>query len=146
MSLMSKCQRFSHLLSESQDRDLSAREQKFMDQHREACSECRVQDEATDDCFAFLRMSAIEPDPLPASFDERIVRLVKLETKRNGFGYWSPALLGAGVACVAIFAALHVAATPVKPDVAKPDASQARNTVKSAYPRLELDRVPQFRQ
>lgn len=141
------CQRFSRLSSEAEDRELKPSEQSFLDRHREECEECR--ESAVTSMFAMdmLRSVAYEEEELDISpmFDERIVRMVRLNSVRSRITYWSPAAMGAAVACIALFAVLHVAATPTQMKDAEVPGGQARNTVRKHYPNLELKEVPEFR-
>lgn len=41
-------------------------------------------------------------------FEERILRRVKVTRARESLRYWTPALVGAGIACVAMFSALQM--------------------------------------
>ena len=142
------CQRFSRLSSEAEDRELKPSEQRFLDTHRDECEACL--EEAATAFFAMnmLREAAYEEDEIEISpmFDERIIRMVRLNSVRSRISYWSPAALGAGVACIALFAVLHVAATPTQMKEAEVPGGQARNTVRKHYPNLELetDKVPEF--
>lgn len=141
------CQRFSRLTSEAEDRDLKPSEQSFLDTHRDECEDCRESAVSTAFAMDMLRGAAFEEDEIEVSpmFDERIIRMVRLNSVRSRITYWSPAAMGAGVACIALFAVLHVAATPTQMKDAEVPGGQVRNSVRKHYPNLELDKVPEFR-
>jgi len=138
------CQKFERLVGEQQDRDLGPREQRFVDRHRDACEACQETEFSSSLALNMLREASLEPE-IDAGFDERVLRRVRVDRVRTGIGYWSPAFVGAAIACVAIFVALHLAAAPVQGvnrDVAGTEAR--RDTVTRPVPSLELDHVPQF--
>ncbi|MGV3616854.1 MAG: zf-HC2 domain-containing protein [Fimbriimonas sp.] len=140
------CQRFSRLSSEAEDRDLKPSEHRFLEAHREACPECRETETVAACALNMLRDMSFDDDiEISPTFDERIIRRLKVNTVREGIRYWSPAAVGAGIACVALFAALHVAATPTQMKDADVPGGQVRNSTPRNYPNLELDRIPEFR-
>lgn len=138
------CRKFSRLISERTDRDLSVREERFLDRHRDACSECR-RSEVADDCVLnLLRASALEPEVAP-QFEDRVLRRLRVQTVRDSLNYWSPALVGAGIACIALFVALHLAAMPSQLKRTENSAGEAvRFTAPKTLPNLELSDVPHF--
>ncbi|AIE87115.1 hypothetical protein OP10G_3747 [Fimbriimonas ginsengisoli Gsoil 348] len=78
-------------------------------------------------------------------FEDRVIRRLRVQTVRESLNYWSPALVGAGIACVALFVALHLAATPasINRDYV-PDGEAKRYVTPRTQPKLELDRIPTF--
>ncbi len=142
----SACRKFSRLSREADDRDLSPREQKFLENHRRACEACSLEEHAGSLALNMLRDLTFSEDDLEisAGFDERILRQVQVNVVREGIRYWSPAAIGAGIACVALFAALHVAATPAQIKPVDFNGGQAR-LLQRDYPILELERIPEFR-
>lgn len=139
------CKRFSRLLSEQDDRDLKPAEERFLARHREVCQECRADEEISGLALNMLRDEAFEDVPVDASFDDRVIRKLRVQTGRESLGYWSPALVGASIACVGLFVALHLAASPTQAHRANLPAGEAR-LERSApnVPNLELSHVPVF--
>jgi len=72
-----------------------------------------------------LRDAVMEPEVSP-NFDDRLLRKLRVVTTKESMTYWSPALFGAGIAFVAIFAALQIAATPAQLSKAKLPGGEAR--------------------
>lgn len=138
------CRKFSRLISERADRELKGSEERFLDRHRQVCAECR-RSEAADDCVLnLLRASALEPEIAPM-FDDRVIRRLRVQTVRESLNYWSPALVGAAIACGALFVALHLAALPSQMKTAdQPRGEASRITLPKSLPNLELSNVPQF--
>ncbi len=138
------CRKFSRLISERADRDLKASEERFLERHRVACSECR-RSEVADDCVLnLLRASAMEPEVAPM-FDDRVIRRLRVQTVRDSLSYWSPALAGAGIAGIALFVALHLAALPTQLRRSENSGGEAvRFTTPTKLPDLELGDVPNF--
>ena len=116
----SACERFSRLASEAEDRDLKPSEQRFMEAHRDECAPCRQVEMSSACALNMLRGMSYSDEDLDISpaFDERIIRKVRLNSVREGLRYWSPAAIGAGIACVALFAALHAATRISRPETA----------------------------
>lgn len=110
MILFSRCKRYSKLINESEDRPLSPSERQFVDLHAEDCSKCAALSHATAG-LNMLRMCAIEPDD-DSSFEHRVLRKVLIGRKRSTLAYWSPAVIGAAIACVTILAALQLISRP----------------------------------
>ena len=113
MKLNLACKRFRRLYNEGDVRDLTREERQFVEEHRDMCDECREFESSAFSSLSMLRDATMEPE-VSLAFDDRVIRLVKVQSVRSRLGYWSPALVGAGIACVAIFAALQIAATPAK--------------------------------
>jgi len=139
------CRKFSRLISERTDRDLNLREERFLERHRVACSECR-RSEVADDCVLnLLRASALEPEVEAPTFDDRILRRLRVQTVRDSLSYWSPAIAGAGIAGIALFVALHLAAMPSQIRRNENPGGEAVRFLKpTSLPNLELSDVPQF--
>lgn len=137
-----QCRRFSRLLSEERDRSLTQAEADFMIDHRLSCSQCgealRLNDLALDD----LRDATINPTP-SENFDDRILVAVREGRTSLGFGYWSPALIGAAIAGIAILSALTIltrsAGSPVRRSPFG-EAKLMRGT--DQFPALNLDSTP----
>jgi hypothetical protein len=141
------CKRFQKLWNEQDGRILSRSEQSFLDTHRAACPDCAEFEHSTDDAMQLLRSAALEPE-VSVGFDDRVVRKVKVQSVRESIGYWSPALIGAGIACVAVIATLQIAATPVQLKSATLPAGEAKRDADHdrPIPNLILEEKPNLDQ
>lgn len=101
------CRKFHRLAWESSDRDLNAREKRFMQRHREACDSCEDEESVGAFRLNMLAGAVIDPAPTPG-FEDRVLRLYKVQSKRESFAYWSPAVVGACIAMLAILAAMQM--------------------------------------
>jgi len=139
---LSGCSRFKALLNESEDRTLNRREESFMAQHRSACEECRREETSQYLSLNMLRAATIEATP-PAQFDDRVIRLVHVQSVKDSLSYWSPAFVGCALACVALFAALHVLTLePPTSSVKISNGTAMRG--QDAFPDLSLKHLPPF--
>ena len=86
-------------------------------------------------------MAALEPEVTPL-FEDRVIRRLKVQGVKDSLNYWSPALIGAGIACLLIFVTLHLASNPNPVKRLNISSNEARREV---APRLELDRAPIIR-
>ncbi len=130
------------LLSEREDRDLSAKEVRFLARHREVCPECESQESSMHCSLNMLRAATIDVEPA-AHFDERLIRRVKIQRVKESLSYWTPGLIGCAVAAIAIFATLHVLTLNVQKGSVVLPAGEARRGP-TAFPSLELSRLPHF--
>ncbi len=140
------CRRFLWLVDERDDRDLKPAEEKFLDRHRNACEPCRRSERSSAMALNMLRSAALEPQVAP-HFDDRVARMARVQAVRDGMVYWTPALMGAGAACLALIAALQMIARPadLKP-LSLPRAEARRVAEPAVRQSLELDRdVPILR-
>ncbi len=62
--------------------------------------------EAEEEAMAELRGAALHPTP-SANFDANLSRKLRVSAVRDSFRYWSPAIIGAGVAAIALWALLQ---------------------------------------
>ena len=120
------CGKFGWLVSESEDRLLSAKEVSFLDRHRDVCWDCARREEATSLALNMLRESRLEPNGAETGFDIRVIRRVRLQTVRLSVQYWSPAIFGAAIAAVALVSALQMLARTSELPVFRTGASEAR--------------------
>lgn len=104
-----------------------------------------LQDQAGDDlamieAMAALRDGAIEP-AVDDSFDTRLLRLWRVQRTRSSIWYWSPALVGASVAAVALLAVLQLIANSrdIRP-INVPGAEVRRETWTGPFPELRPSR------
>lgn len=143
----SECERFSRLLGEKVDRELTDPEEKFLAEHGAECIGCAREESVFGDAFGALRSASMEAQVEP-QFDSRLMRRVKVLGIRESFGYWLPGLVGAGIACLALFVLLHLAiaqGSPTRTPFEEPTTGQASTFVpKGPKPSLELSEVPEF--
>ena len=137
------CRRFQRLLSEREDRDLLDTEQQFLGMHRASCPECRWLEAVGALSLNMLREAVLEPEIDP-SFDQRVLRRVRVAYARGTWSYWSPALIGAGIACAAILSAFQLLAPSERSIYRGP--GEARMYREQPLPTLDLgDRPIQLR-
>lgn len=142
MTLNLACRKFSRLVNEREDRDLSLSERAFFESHLDVCPRCSAIAGTNELVLSVLRDASLDPEP-SAQFDERVLRRVQIQFHRDGFRYWSPALIGAGIACIAILSFVHLAASPNQiPSTNHPVGEARRLKSERNQPTLELDRVP----
>ena len=133
------CRRFGHILNELADREATPREAVFLERHRSVCAHCLEEEEAANMSLDLLRGAFMDADVAP-SFDHRVVRRAKIAIVRDGFRYWSPAVVGGAVAACLILAAVQAFTKPIAPG-ATPGMANRSN----AEPSLALGtRAPRF--
>ena len=103
------CRKYRRLSYIQRDRDLNVSEVRFMGEHETVCDICAPQMQLGFSALNMLRDSAMEPEYKP-TFDERVIRRVKVETVRASMRYWSPAMIGAAVAGLVVLAAMQMIA------------------------------------
>jgi hypothetical protein len=135
------CKKFGRLLNEREDRSLSQKEQGFLEKHRSVCYACKKEDSASVLSLNMLREAAIDQTPA-ASFDERLLRRIRINRVRESLGYWTPALIGGSIACAALFVTLHMLSAPATPNSATIPNGEARRTTNQPFPNLELTHLP----
>lgn len=135
------CRKFSRLCSEQADRQLSPAEVRFLTRHRAVCSDCSSLEQTTACALNMLRLAALEPEIQPM-FEDRVIRRLKVRQVKESLNYWSPALVGAGIACIVLFVTLHLAASTSQVNQANlPNGHADLNFT----PKLELNRIPELR-
>ena len=90
-----------------------------------------------------LRAATLDADAVPDHFDERVIRIVRLNKVKESLGYWSPAFVGGVLACVALLATLQVL-TVQAPNQKLTAPSGEAMRAPHAFPNLELHRLPSF--
>lgn len=91
-----------------------------------------------------LRSAAVDVEPaMDSHFEERVVRLARLQQVRESLRYWMPALAGGTLACAAVFAALHLVSRSAVHHPLNMPAGEARREV-GEYSSLELPNVVRF--
>lgn len=108
------CRRFSRLLNELADREATPREERFLEAHRNACADCRREEQASFMTLDLLRCSSIDTEPAQG-FDRRVLRRARVAQVQAGVRYWSPALLGGAVAAAVVLAAVQALTKPIAP-------------------------------
>jgi predicted anti-sigma-YlaC factor YlaD len=101
------CRKFRRLVSDALDRELSPGEGIFMGRHRSVCQTCRTVERQSSLALNMLREAAFESQPSIA-FEDRVLRLWRVQRMRARVAYWSPAVFGAAIAGIAILAALQM--------------------------------------
>jgi len=128
------CKRFQVLLTD--------RENRFMEKHGAGCAKCRREEASLRLSLNMLRAAALDAAP-PTHFDERLIRRVKVQKVKDSLNYWSPAFVGCALACVALFATLHVLTQEAPSNSVRVPAGQAFNSLHS-FPELTLKHLPPF--
>lgn len=139
------CERFSRLLSEGRDRNLNPREENFMESHVGSCADCA--DSARADRAALLVLAGYQFEiDVDSSFDGRIVRMATVSTRKESLKYWSPAIIGGAIACLALTASLQLLTRSTEPHVLNSNGNEAKRTAHSnLVAPLNLDRIPVIR-
>lgn len=137
------CRKFKVLSNDEADRELHPREQRFMEKHRRVCTPCREMETSSFVALNMLRGATLDVQVGP-HFDERVLRRLKVRTVRESFGYWSPAFLGAGIACLVLFTALQMIARPTQLKSYSLPAGQVNNRIEQPLPRLDLKVTPRL--
>lgn len=123
---MFDCFRFRRLCETREDRPLTDSEDRFMALHRTGCDRCRNHEVATSSSLNMLRSVTLSPEP-DNGYDLQLVRMIRLDRARDGFAYWSPALIGAAIASFAFFALMQIVTASHTLPTKSPDATGARN-------------------
>ena len=136
--------RFWRLVRLADERPLSPRQQRALDQLRIQRPDLAAIEAAEEEGLSFLRAQTLDPEPTP-DFDQRAIRVIRLSIARQRARAWSPAFVGAGIAALAILAALQLITAPPtqgKVDVSltearrAPDATGLFPEIRSAQNRL----------
>jgi len=120
------CGKFNWLASEREDRDLTARELRFLARHRSVCDVCAKGEEAASMALNMLRQARLEDTEASPRFNRRVIRRFRLSNIRGSFQYWSPAVYGAAIAAVALIAALQLLARSSQLPVFRAAGADAR--------------------
>lgn len=134
--LRNRCDRFSRLLSERADRDLTPAEARFFDRHMAECPGCAREAGISGLSLDILRTLRVE-ETESSGFEDRVVSVWKQTRLRRDLGYWSPALVGAAVSAIALVAVLNATARTPKSGYQAPATSEARRlTIDQRFPEL----------
>jgi len=143
VNVRSSCGRFHRLATERDDRDLTPSELQFMERHGGACEECRQFEAQSRMALNMLRQAALDPE-VSCGFDRRVTRRAQLVRAKDGLRYWSPALVGAAIACVCVVATLAVLTRPTGEREAEYPMGQVRvdRVPNAEFPDLRLNSAP----
>lgn len=134
-----RCRQFSRLLSERADRELTTRENKFLQAHRQSCQSCAREEAISQASLNMLRLADVGESVSP-QFEARVLRRYQVDRVRSGVQYWSPALIGGVLACAGLCWMLQFLGTPkTTPRLSNPNA-QVRRNVETV--RLDLGSTP----
>jgi hypothetical protein len=122
--------RFTRLKRTKLSRELSAKEEVNWDEliQRNPTMKANERDESLS--LNLLRDASPEP-VVSARFTETAVRKIRLDARRNSLSYWSPALVGAGIAalaCLTIFQLLSSSPSSSRPGMKNESASLLRSS------------------
>lgn len=135
----SSCKKFSYLLNQMEDRDLKPAEERFFDGHLSNCQNCVVLLEGTEG-LNLLRSMGQEPVEISHGFTDRVLRRAHLDSKRSSVAYWSPAIVGGVIACIAVFTALQMIARPSQmPVFSTPSVETRLNVAEPLIPAIDFD-------
>ncbi|MBL8088414.1 MAG: hypothetical protein JNM85_10155 [Chthonomonas sp.] len=109
-----RLKKFWKLWHISHDRELTDREEYFVLNLMREAPEIEAEAGENEKAFAALRDESMDVTPSP-EFDARLLRMAKVQFGRDQFRYWSPALAGACIAAVAVFAILQALSQPIDP-------------------------------
>ncbi|HEY0868551.1 MAG TPA: zf-HC2 domain-containing protein [Fimbriimonas sp.] len=144
MARLFGCGKFQRLVHERVDRELTGGETRFLSRHRLVCPACRAMESTSAMALDMLRAATLDPAPAP-QFDERVIRHWRVRRVRDSIGYWTPALAGAGIACIAIFAALALIGRPTQLKQSDLPGSEAKVFYPGRiFPNLELHESNSF--
>jgi len=132
------CRKYLRLSYDARDRELKPREERFLSRHSAVCEPCSHVAEEGAFALNLLRACVIEPE-VKHNFDERVIRRLRVQTVGTSLRYWSPAIIGAGVAGLVILAALQMIAQSSKLPSFHVPGGEARltNTMPAFPPSLE---------
>ena len=134
------CSKFKRLASEELDRELSHKERAFLQKHREVCTPCSEMHEQSCLALNFLRAATLDVEVHP-SFEDRVLRKLRVQTTRESIRYWSPAVAGAFVAGLAVIAALQMITRSAElPHVRYPGGEARRITMPKSLPDFHSSR------
>jgi len=132
------CKRFARLVNESRDRQLNSSEDAFVSRHSSICPRCEHVQEQAVGAFGALCDLALDAEPSD-TFDERVTLAFREGRTSMGFGYWSPALMGAAIAGIAVLCALTIVTRTADSPVRREPLGAAMR-INRGLPSLNLDR------
>ncbi len=106
----SDCRKFESITVDWAPEELSESQSDFVANHEKSCQACRMAYRAQVIGLDLLRGSActVDATEISANFEETVVRNLRVQKKRDSWGYWWPAGLGAAIASLAAFAAMQL--------------------------------------
>ena len=133
------CSKFRRLVSDSYDRALTEKEEAFMSLHREVCTSCIAIEQQSDNSLDMLRGVALDAQPTD-HFDTRVKRRMQVERGRENLKYWTPALIGGAIACLALLTALKMVNDATHKELGQP-IGQAQRYKPTKTPQLVLPKA-----
>jgi hypothetical protein len=141
------CAKFRKLANAELDRVLTPREDAFLQRHRRVCGDCSEQHQQSSLALNFLRASAYDAVEVNPNFDERIIRRLRVQTRKESMAYWSPAVAGAFVAGLAVVASLQMITRSAElRHIRVPGAEVRRITPAKSFPELNQILYPDKKQ
>ena len=125
-----RCRRFWRLKHQERDRELLPRESAYLVSHRSACSQCAEEEALGGIALDLLVGASLEPNP-SVGFDRRTLRRWRVRRARASAAYWSPAMIGASVAALAVLAALQMLTHSSQLPTLRPKQEQGRNELRA---------------
>lgn len=135
------CRKFWRLSHQTRDRVLKPREEAFLAAHRDRCKVCAEEEQHGHIALDLLAESRLEP-AMSSGFDARTIRRWRLARAKSSAAYWSPAVIGASVAALAVLAILQIITHSSEMPTLKPTAEQGRNELTAPLlPDLKISRA-----
>lgn len=129
------CRQFDKAHHRLLDGIATSKDMKFLDEHAEQCVECALVRETMADALHSLEASVISSEGSDG-FEHRVIRRYRVESSTRSLAFWSPALIGAAVAAVALLAVLQmlISGPDLKPiDIRGQEASRQTTPPLPAY-------------
>lgn len=102
------CRMFRRWMPIAHDGELRGYKAKFVAQHRQCCEDCAELEQVHLSMSLLLRGSIVAASPSEA-FDQKLISRWQEELRaRRTLVYWSPTLIGASVAAIALLALLQL--------------------------------------
>jgi hypothetical protein len=105
-----RCSKFSYIINAKSEDEMSSSELEFVASHSSDCDRC-TRYLGTNLGINLLQSCQIEPT-VSSGFDERVIRLSRVLTKKTSLAYWSPAFAGAAIAGLAVLAVIQLVSKP----------------------------------
>jgi hypothetical protein len=134
------CRSFVRLTGEAHDRELSSKEVEFVNRHRTTCEACAEREHECSSALDMLRQAVLDVAP-GSGFNDRVIRMARVNRRRESLRYWAPAIAGAGIAVLTLFATMQLVTRPMD----EPSSSLTHGTASrlgdKKLPTLVLDDI-----
>lgn len=120
----------------------SPRESAFVQSHRATCPECGLYEVQLDSAMDMLRGQDFRTE-VSSVFDSHVIRKHRIQSVRDSFRYWMPALIGAAVAGVALLAMLHAISRPAGLPIFRSSGAESATKSEEQVPSFEMIPVEQ---